>query len=321
MALCQATCAHGGPCSFKAKIGQHYCGKHLNPSTMEAVVPCGKTKTDGTVCTKPREAGGTLCPFHTRVELERVQRETGRRVWAETLDILWTHRNAAGARDHLMNAFLAGQLTEPLFLQHAEVLEEEIIFMEDAYRPPPQLKGELHALALDSQNVHTGAVNTQTATGLDILLNTPVPESQVTLDELTEAWAGKDMLSPVLQDVRKWHRTKTCRDLNDNLYRRALDGLWVRIKDMPELVQRLWEECVESVGMCCDGHLSRLCNVMVGFDDAFKPVVSVAEVLQQKMAAIAGKDVASHVKVGEAWAVFEELAIPMDQRMAWLEAF
>ncbi len=277
--------------------------------------------TTGAVCTKPREPGAPLCAFHTRVELERVQRETARNVWAETMDILWTHRDIDAARGHLIRAFTDHALTEAFFAQYAVVLDEEIDFMTAVYQPHVELKGDLHALALDSQNVHTGAVNTQTDAALELLLKTPVPESQLTMEELAVAWAGKPMLVPVLQDVRKWYKTLACRTPGDKLYRRALDGLWARAKPNPELVQRLWEECLESAGMCCEGHIGRLCNVMVGFDAAFKPVVSAAEMLQQKMSAIAAKDTPAHLKVGEAWAVFEELGIPMDQRISWMEAF
>lgn len=262
-----------------------------------------------------------MCSFHTRLEAERAERETARRVWAETMDILWTRRDIDAARTHFIRAFTDEHLSEAFFVQYAVVLDEEIDFMTAAYQPPAVLKGDLHALALDSQNVHTGAVNTQTDLGLDLLLKTVVPDHPATLDELAAAWSGKYMLASVLQDVRKWYTTPTCRAAGDKLYRRALDGLWRRAKSNTDLIQRLWEECLDSVGMCCEGHISRLCNVLVGFDDAFKPVVSAAEMLQQKMAAISAKDAPTHVKVGEAWAVFEELAIPMDQRMPWMEAF
>ena len=103
-----------------------------------------------------------------------------------------------------------------------------------------------------------------------------------------------------------------------------MDGLWAYMKTSPakdELVERLWEECYESVRMCCDGHLTRLCNVLCGFREEFKPPVSVGELLQQRMAVIAEKEIPVEDKVGEAWAVFEELSVPMDQREAWVEAF
>jgi hypothetical protein len=63
-----------------------------------------------------------------------------------------------------------------------------------------------------------------------------------------------------------------------------------------------------------------LCNVLVGFDETVQPEISVGELLQQKMAAISGMDLSVEHKVGQAWTVFEELKIPMNDREAWIEA-
>ena len=73
--------------------------------------------------------------------------------------------------------------------------------------------------------------------------------------------------------------------------------------------------------MCCDGHMSRLCNILVGFDDAFKPPVSTREVLQNRMSAIAALELETEEKIKQATDVLNELKIPEDQRGAWLEAF
>ena len=88
-----------------------------------------------------------------------------------------------------------------------------------------------------------------------------------------------------------------------------------------ELFRRLWEECAESVGMCCEGHISRLCNVLVGFDEAFQPPVPFGEILQSKMAAIAGLDISDDEKRRQANAFFDEHGTPAEERTAWLEAF
>jgi hypothetical protein len=215
-----------------------------------------------------------------------------------------------------------------MFAGHIQDLEEEIAFFQAMEGPPPPVVpvGELHALALDSQSVHTGPVNKQTQAGLDLLLETPVATEMSAVVEIAIQWGNKSpkARTAVVKDMSNWYKTKSCRVNNDRLYKRALDGLWSRIQLSPakdDLLQRLWEECHESLHMCCEGHISRLCNVMCGFDDAFKAPVSVGEMLQQRMSAIAEMDLDVHHKVGHAWAVFEELATPMEERMSWLEAF
>jgi hypothetical protein len=72
--------------------------------------------------------------------------------------------------------------------------------------------------------------------------------------------------------------------------------------------------------MCCDGHLSRLINVLVGFDDAFAPPVSQGELVQNRIAAIAAlADVSPDERVRQANAFFDEIAYPVPDRAAWLE--
>jgi hypothetical protein len=88
-----------------------------------------------------------------------------------------------------------------------------------------------------------------------------------------------------------------------------------------EVFKRAFEECYESVSMCCDGHITRICNVLVGFDEAFAPPVPLGDVIQSKMAAIAGMDISTEEKVRLATAFFNEHNVQEADRTAWLEAF
>jgi hypothetical protein len=159
-----------------------------------------------------------------------------------------------------------------------------------------------------------------------ILAETPSAVGQKTLAELKLAWSDypSTLRSSVLKDVTRWYKTDSCRTEGDALYRRMLDGLWARIKLAPhkeDLIQRLWEEALESRTTCCEGHISRLCNVLVGYDATFTSPISPGELLQQRIAAIAGEDISLPLKVIKAWETMEELQIPREQRMEWIEAF
>lgn len=198
--------------------------------------------------------------------------------------------------------------------------------------PPPPPVHRLQALAQDQQNVHTREVSQQTNDSTKKLLEVVVPISQKTEQTMMLAWytlpnppAHHKILRAAV-DVNKWFIADTCRQQGDRLYKHILRGLVAYISQVQnpelktELWSRTWEECNESVGMCCEGHISRLCNVLVGFDDAFKPPVAFSEILQNKMAAIAGMDVSISEKIEQATTFFNEYAVPMDQRQAWLEA-
>jgi hypothetical protein len=196
---------------------------------------------------------------------------------------------------------------------------------------PPQRPRELQALARDAQNVHTQVVTAQTNAATEKLLAAVVPDDQQTEKSMIRAWlsgvhTGWNRILSTATDVNRWFNTKTCRAPDDMLYRRMLRGLIAMInrtddEQRTELYKRLWEECHESVGMCCEGHLSRLCNVLVGFDETFQPPVSLGELMQQKMAAISGLDVPEEEKRRQAIQWFDEHAVPEPERVAWLDAF
>lgn len=199
-------------------------------------------------------------------------------------------------------------------------------------QPPPPPATGLRAIARDNQNVHTGAVSQQTNAATEKLLAVKVSETQQTEKTMAVNWLGTLGVSystflRVATDINRWFNTKDCRAPGDNLYRRLLRGLVALLaseKDderKTEMFRRLWEECCEAIGMCCEGHISRLCNVLVGFDEAFQPPVPFGEILQSKMAAIAGLDVSEEEKRKQANAFFDEHKVPQADRVAWLDAF
>jgi len=193
-------------------------------------------------------------------------------------------------------------------------------------RPPPPVKPrtELHGLSMDKQNVHTTAIVNQTKSILEPLEAVPIPEGQDTLCEIINAWEMKSGKSAVIRDMANWYKVSECRKTDDYFYKHTLDAVWARIKlheHKTELIERLWEECKDAVSLCCEGHISRLASVLVGFDEDAHQEVSVGERLQHQMAAIDAMNLSPEEKVDHAWRVFTELNIPMQDRYAWVDAF
>lgn len=200
---------------------------------------------------------------------------------------------------------------------------------------PPQIVRNLGMLARDNQNVHTREVNTQTEDGIRRLCAIPISPTQDTRKVLIGAWClliplGWEKIYKVYRDIEKWFATHHCRTAPpqepDYLYYKTIRGLVahiLKVEDIEvrnELFKRAFQECRESIDLCCDGHLARLVNVMVGFDDAFLPPVSQGDLIQNRMSAINAMDVTANEKVQLANAFFTELGIDMEQRSAWLEA-
>ena len=209
-------------------------------------------------------------------------------------------------------------------------LYELLFIWERVYKPKAAEGGQLAALANDNQNVHTGPVNKQTRTSLHIMTSATVPQGQKTLDEILTAWVTdlnvNAQISVVYNDMLTWADTKSVVQDDDYLYRRALRGLWAMIKTYDseirlELTKRLWEECNEAVEMCAQGHLSRLANVLVGFDAQFKSPQSLKESLQNALAYISMQDDPLTEKIEKATAVMDEMEVPLEERQVWLDAF
>ena len=210
-----------------------------------------------------------------------------------------------------------------------------------APRPPARAIGTLARIARDRQNVHTNAVSQQTNRGVEIFLNTPVPRDQRTLQEITRQWCDQfelediGLFGRVMVDLNYWFRRDDCREPGDWLYRRLLNGFWAYVNQhwspksnstetfliRNEICKRLWEEAVDGVELCCDGHISRLVSVLIGFDASFLGVQSLGEAIQNRMAAIAAGEGTAAEKIAAATLVFDEMGVTNDERVAWFEAF
>jgi hypothetical protein len=180
-------------------------------------------------------------------------------------------------------------------------------------------------VAHDGQNVHTKEVVVQTNEKMEILQSIPVKQKQKTLSEIETAWMGQHYvnytkLTSVLEDMRKWGNTETVCAEGDWAYRKALRGLWTKIQTNPELVQRLWEESLDSLGMCAQGHLSRLANVLVGFEEGVKAPISMKELFQNEISLLAAKEMANEEKERQAKSLMDTYSIPEEERQVWLEA-
>lgn len=181
----------------------------------------------------------------------------------------------------------------------------------------------LERMAKDAQNIHTLAVNTQTEDMLTTLRAVSVLPSQKTMSEILSAWEHIDetIRLRVELDMRAWARKSYIVREGDYLYRNTLRSVWANIQSYSEptrkeLCQRLWEECYESLGMCAQGHISRLVNVFVGFHDGFRNVESIQDV----MAKLSQSDMCVEEKLREAVRYMEGRKMAVGEQSVWLDA-
>lgn len=346
-APCKGVTATGRPCQNKAHIefDFHFCRIH---GVARDEVRCVHLLANGTRCRRTwrREwRRQRLCDIHyqdalrlhealeyneeVRRFLELVIVATGNGVPDRVARIF----AGVGARDfieqrryHTDLDALRIELAEEVALRAIEFAERErhggirLEYEADAWRG-----SELARLANDKQSVHTKIINEKTEQGIETILKTPVPSTQETLRDIAYFMFSKgyDALSrkAILSDSKQWYETSLCRTPDDYLYKKVLDHTWAKIVALKneELKKRLIEEMNESVGMCCDGHLSRLANVFVGFTDDIEAPVSSGDILQTEMARISHIE-DEEVRMREGRDLIMRLGIPDETARPWLEA-
>jgi len=108
-------------------------------------------------------------------------------------------------------------------------------------------------------------------------------------------------------------------------YAELLSCVWTYAKTQSadlhnEIAVRIAEEVLDGLGMCEQGKITRLTNVLRGFHPALDDiaVLSVGEQLQNRMAVISGMP--AEERRAAADAVFAELGVPAADQEAWREA-
>jgi hypothetical protein len=300
----------------------------------------------GKRCKSFASEGSTLCSLHEKLK------ETARlkRLAREAEDVVISQRTAVFVNDQIpwrlmlqmmLTEWRQRTVTDRAFWQISrQVAVAQGISLDDLEQfyytirdmpilPYQQSTERLRAIAQDNQNVHTNEVATVTENLIKLLLTERIPADQRTLQELTVIFSKicpidrMSQLLATLSDMNLWYEKNTCIKAGDALYRHLLDAVLVKIESSPHkisLYKRAYEETSESVGLCCQGHLSRLVNIFSGFDSEFVSPVSNKELLQEKMARIAGTEASMEVKIARAQDTLVELQIPREEWNSWIGA-
>lgn len=317
MERCLATTKSGRRCKNHAQTGRDWCGIHYQEQ--DAAIRCQCVQRNGLQCRlsgQHQMNGDWMCNRHYRFYTQQQEQRAAEDILGHVIQDLHDGVYIRDLEDRIDEGFRAGFYNH----RHRDIMLE-ILHHEHGWIEMGRqfMLGPVH-IANDPQNVHRTEVSEQTNKGLEILLNTPVPPKQDIFGILATTYPPNDKM---IKDMRKWYKQRNCREENDWLYKRTLDGLWAYIvisNHRVDLLQRLFEEATESIGMCCDGHITRLVNVLVGFDDRVEPSVPVGELLQQRIALISEKEISLHEKVMEALTCMQELNVPAEEQNAWIEA-
>ena len=185
----------------------------------------------------------------------------------------------------------------------------------------------LARFANDNQNVHTTLVVEQTKKNVAEILKIPVPEIfKWQKNKLSMTYKTIIMfchLSPksAWQFSSMYCSDITIYDLEPGIFGKVVDGVWQFIKNSPDkadLKKILAAELRDNIGMCAQGNLSRMCNVLQGYLDGIGQKESVSEILGREFSKLMELENAVEREARGA-AILRENAVPDDQWEQWLE--
>ena len=168
-------------------------------------------------------------------------------------------------------------------LQAIGFREEEAFPLENLRQRP---EGDLERLANDKQNVHTTKVVQMVLDTSKKLIKIAKKKSP-DLDTMAYCFTKCKLTDKARQQMAlMYYSDISIYDLKAPTYRLVLDGVWVfinsRTKELQdEIVGRLSQELEDNVGMCPQGNLSRLVNVLSGYMDGvgFKLEKSIQDLM------------------------------------------
>jgi len=184
---------------------------------------------------------------------------------------------------------------------------------------------ELANFSADRQNVHTTAAVNQTKDIISRVRSVPVPEPyrwsrhvasltpfEIGMSCKLSQKAAWQMMSMYAQDTAIY-------DIEEGIYGKVLDSIWQYVKASPEkeeLQGILKQEMEDNVGMCAQGNLSRICNILAGYMDGVGLQESISEKLGREISALMDiKD--QNERLAAAMKILKDNSVPPEQWDDW----
>lgn len=197
----------------------------------------------------------------------------------------------------------------------------------DAPPAPAPVDRNLQRFVNDAQNVHTTEAVKQTKEIVAKIRQIAVPDDY--------KWDGKRLrtvgeimcecgLTPgaAAQMFNQYVSPVAIYDIEAGIYGKVLDSVWQYIKshtDRECLAGILRQEMEDNIGMCAQGNLSRVCNIVAGFMEGVGSQESLVEKLGRLFPPLMSiEDDEERIHRGEL--ILEENNVPREQWGVWLAA-
>lgn len=183
----------------------------------------------------------------------------------------------------------------------------------------------LGGFANDRQNVHTTTAVKQTMNTIKEILKIEVPVeyrwNMRSVSKTVTEIISECQLTPAStwQMISKYCSDEQIYDLQNGIYGKVLDCVWQYIKNSPDkedLKKILKSELIDNIGMCAQGNLSRLTNILSGYIEL--PVIE--ESMHDKLGRLLPplmEVIDIPRRLNYAARIFKEVGLPNDQWYDW----
>jgi hypothetical protein len=184
------------------------------------------------------------------------------------------------------------------------------------------------AFAQDKQNVHTTAAVKQVKHNIEVIRNIFVPEeyrwNTTKISKTFKEIVYECDLSPKgnWQFASYYCDKATIYDMEPGIFGIMVDGVWQFIRDSKDkscLVKILKTEFEDNIGMCAQGNLSRVCNILSGYLPGIGQAESISEILGRefpKLKELKDED----ARIAHAQRILRENNVPEVEWDVWIDA-
>ena len=208
------------------------------------------------------------------------------------------------------------------FMQRRNHVYDPVVFA-----PAEPVVRDLRDIAGDRQNIHTTEAVNHTKSIIEKIRKVEVPEDyrwdpencsktpgEIIAECRLSQKAAHQMMSQYAQDTSIY-------DIEAGIYGKVLDSVWQFIKnheDRADLIGILRSELQDNIGMCAQGNLTRICNIVAGYVDGVTMMEPLAEKLGRLLAPLMDVEDALD-RIAQAEKILEELNVPAEERDTWME--
>ncbi len=193
---------------------------------------------------------------------------------------------------------------------------------------PAPVDRDLRNFVNDGQNVHTTQAVRLVKDIIAKVRTIPVPEAYCWNRAFVSPTIGEIISECKLtahaaaQMFNKYVSPETIYNMEEGIYGKVLDSVWQFIKNSPDkecLCKIMKQELEDNIGMCAQGNLSRICNVLSGYMDGIGSQESISERLGRLFPPLMDID-DDDERRRAAEGILTENSVPRDQWRAWMDA-